>query len=90
MVPPVPQYLNWSEEAITWDRNDHPELMPNPGGYALVLEPMLISTKRACTFSRVLIDGGSSINILYRDTLGKFIYEVLCCTRCHLKWLRSP
>ena len=45
--------------------------MPNPGGYALVLEPMLISPKRACTFSRVLIDGGSSINILYRDTLEK-------------------
>ena len=71
MVPPVPQYLNWSEEAITWDRSDHPEVMPNPGGYALVLEPMLISPKRACTFSHVLTDGGSSINILYRDTLGK-------------------
>ena len=45
--------------------------MPNPGGYALVLVPMLISPKRACIFSRVLIDEGSSINILYRDTLGK-------------------
>ena len=45
--------------------------MHNPGGYALVLEPMLISPKRACTFSHVLIDGGSSINILYRDTLEK-------------------
>ena len=26
MVPPVPQYLNWSEEAITWDRSDHSKL----------------------------------------------------------------
>ena len=45
--------------------------MSNSGGYALVLEPMIISPKRACTFSLVLIDGGSSINILYRDTLEK-------------------
>ena len=60
VVPPVPQYLNWSQEPITWDRRDHPELMPNPGGYALVLEPMIISTKRACTFSRVLIDSAAA------------------------------
>ena len=66
-----PQYLNWSEEAITWDRSDHPEVMPNPVSYALVLDPMLISPKCACTFSRILINGGSSINILYHDTLGK-------------------
>ena len=45
--------------------------MPNPGGYALVLESMIISPKLACTFSRVLINSDSIINILYHDTLEK-------------------
>ena len=44
--------------------------MPNPGGDALVLNPTIIA-RRTCKFSRVLIDGGSSINILYRDTMEK-------------------
>jgi hypothetical protein len=45
--------------------------MPNPGGYALVLDPTIIAARRTYKFSRVLIDGGSSINILYRDTMTK-------------------
>ena len=36
-VPDVPQYLNWSEAPITWDREDHPDRVPHPGKYALVV-----------------------------------------------------
>ena len=45
--------------------------MPSPGSYALVLEATLATDRCAARFSRVLIDDGSSINILYRDTLEK-------------------
>ena len=45
--------------------------MPNPGSYALVLDPTFASQRLTCWFSRVLVDGGSSINILYLDTLLK-------------------
>ena len=45
--------------------------MPSPGSYALVLDATLATERRAARFSRVLIDGGSSINILYRDTMEK-------------------
>ena len=45
--------------------------MPSPGSYALVLDVTLATERRASRFSRVLIDGGSSINILYRDTMEK-------------------
>ena len=44
--------------------------MPCPGGYALILNPTIVA-RRTCKFSRVLINGGSSINILYRDTMTK-------------------
>ncbi|KAM3333913.1 hypothetical protein ACQJBY_028775 [Aegilops geniculata] len=49
--------------------------MPNPGGCALVLNPTIVASRRTCKFSRVLIDGGSSINILYRDTMTKLGLE---------------
>ena len=46
--------------------------MPNPGGYSLLLDPTFVTEQEfAVTFSRVLIDGGSSINILYKDTADK-------------------
>ncbi|KAI4980443.1 hypothetical protein ZWY2020_020928 [Hordeum vulgare] len=46
-------------------------MMPNPGAYALVLDPAIASEKLTCQFSRVLVNGGCSINILYCDTLLK-------------------
>ncbi|KAI5000376.1 hypothetical protein ZWY2020_004965 [Hordeum vulgare] len=45
--------------------------MPNPGPYALVLDPTFASKRLTCRFSLVLVDGGSNINILYLDTLLK-------------------
>ena len=83
-MPPVPQYMHWSEKPISWSWEDHPDIMPTPGGYALVLDPTFVSSKMAVTFSRVLIDGGSSINILYRDTARK-----LGITESHLQPSRT-
>jgi hypothetical protein len=66
-----PQYMHWSEASITWGREDHPPLMPRPGGYALVLNPIVFSETHTYRFSCVLIDGGSSINLLYRTSMEK-------------------
>ena len=64
-------FMHWSEKPISWSQADHPEVMPSPGSYAMVLDVTLAMERRAARFSRVLIDGGSSINILYRDTMDK-------------------
>jgi hypothetical protein len=60
-----PSFLNWSEDAITFNREDHPNRIPNLGQYPLVVDPVIGNTR----FSKVLMDGGSSLNILYAHTL---------------------
>ena len=64
-VPDVAQYLDWSEAPITWDREDHPERVPHPIKYALVIDPIVDDFR----LIKVLMDGGSSLNILYEDTV---------------------
>ena len=71
MASGTPEFMHWSKKAISWSRADHPEVMPSPGSYALVLDATFATNRRAARFSRVLIDGGSSINILYKDTMEK-------------------
>jgi hypothetical protein len=71
VMPAEPQSMHWSEAAITWGREDHPRLMPSPGEYTLVLDPIMCSHTHICRFSRVLIDGGSSINLLYQSSMEK-------------------
>jgi hypothetical protein len=56
---------------MTWGHEDHPPLMPRPGGNALVLDLIVFSETHTCRFSRVLIDGGNSINLLYRTSMEK-------------------
>jgi hypothetical protein len=58
-------FLNWSADAITFGREDHPNRIPNPGQYLLVVDPVIGNSR----FSKVLMDGGSSLNILYVHTL---------------------
>ena len=64
-APAVPQYLKWSERPISFDRTDHPDYIPEPGKFPLVVDPLFRTTR----LRRVLMDGGSGINILYAKTL---------------------
>jgi hypothetical protein len=66
-----PQYMHWFDASITWGREYHLPLMPRPGGYALVLDAIVFSETHTCRFSRMLIDGGSSINLLYHTSMEK-------------------
>jgi len=61
----VPQYLSWSSTPITFDREDHPDNVVAPGIYPLVVDPIIVNTR----LSKVLMDGGSSLNIIYLETL---------------------
>ena len=67
----APEFMHWSEKPVSWSRADHLEVMPSPGSYALVLDATVATERRATLFCRILIDGGSSINILYHDTMEK-------------------
>jgi hypothetical protein len=57
----TPLFLDWSEVAITFDHDDHPDYVPNPGVYPLVVDPIIANTR----LTKVLRDGGNSLNIIY-------------------------
>ena len=68
MSPPAtPEYLNVSETPITFSRVDHPLVVPRPGHSALVLEAQI----GGFNMTRVFMDGGSGINIIFADSLRK-------------------
>jgi hypothetical protein len=62
-----PSYLKWPEVLITFNRKDHPDNVPQPGSYPLVVAPLFKSIR----IHKVLMDGGSGINVLYASTLDK-------------------
>ncbi|KAK1695161.1 hypothetical protein QYE76_011858 [Lolium multiflorum] len=63
-VPAVPQYIKWSEKPCTFDRTDHPTIIPKEC-YALAVSPRI----DGYDFSKCLMDGGASLNIMYLETL---------------------
>ena len=50
---------------IIFDQDYHAVSIPRPGSYPLVGDPVVSNMR----LSKVLMDGGSSLNILYIDTL---------------------
>ncbi|KAK1610654.1 hypothetical protein QYE76_034327 [Lolium multiflorum] len=56
--------VRWSETPCTFDRKDHPTVIPKEC-YALVVSPRI----DGYDFSKCLMDGGASLNIMYLETL---------------------
>ena len=61
----IPSFLSWSESSITLDQRDHPSHVARPGRYPLIVDPII----RKKHLTKVLMDGGSGLNILYVNTL---------------------
>jgi hypothetical protein len=72
----TPLFLDWSKMAITFDRDDHPDYIPNPGVYPLIIDPIIANMG----LTKVLKDGGNNINIIYAQTL-----DLLGIKRMHLR-----
>jgi hypothetical protein len=62
----TPVYLDWSDKPITFDQGDHPDCVPSLGRYPLVVDPVIGNAR----LTKVLMDGGISLNIIYTETLG--------------------
>jgi hypothetical protein len=62
----APVYLDWSDKPITFDQGNHPDCVPSLGRYPLVVDPVIGNAR----LTKVLMDGGSSLNIIYAETLG--------------------
>ena len=60
----IPRKLKWASTPIIFDQDDHPASIPRLGSYPLVVDPVVSNMR----LSKVLMDG-SSLNILYIDTL---------------------
>src|SRR3954462_14533338 len=67
----VPEYLRGSETEITFSRDDHPPVVPRPGHVALVLEARIGNYD----MSRVFMDGGSGINIIFTRILDDMLIQ---------------
>ena len=55
----------WSHREISFNRKDQWAAIPEPGRFPPILDPYMNSVK----FERVLVDGGSSIDILFCNSL---------------------
>jgi hypothetical protein len=63
--PGIPRYLNWSQYLIQFSREDQWTGVGNVGLYPLVLDP----TIAGMTITKVLIDGGARLNIIFSEIL---------------------
>jgi hypothetical protein len=66
-----PRPLRWSEFPITFSRKEHWVHIPDPGTYPLVVNPIV----NRAFLPKTLIDGGSSLNIIFTDTLSEMEFD---------------
>jgi hypothetical protein len=70
--PAVPTPLRWSEVPITFSRTDQWTSFSEPGHFPLVLKPVVVGSR----LNKVLIDGGSRLNVLFTKTLKKMKLDI--------------
>jgi hypothetical protein len=70
--PAVPTPLRWSEVPITFSRVDQWTSFSEPGRFLLVLKPVVAGSR----LNKVLIDGGSGLNVLFTKTLKKMKLDI--------------
>jgi hypothetical protein len=71
--PATPKYLNWSQYPIQFSKEDQWTSVENIGHYPLVLDPTIADM----TVTKVLIDGGARLNIIFLETLRKMGLEFI-------------
>lgn len=62
-APMIPVYLRWLERSITFGTDDHLDHIVEAGRFPLVASAVVEGVR----MTRVLMDGGNSINIIYKD-----------------------
>jgi hypothetical protein len=70
--PAVPTPLRWSEVPITFSRADQWTSFSEPGWLPLVLKLVVAGSR----LNKVLIDGGSGLNVLFTKTLKKMKLDI--------------
>jgi hypothetical protein len=74
----VPEYLRWSESPITFYWMDHPDSIPKPGRFPLIVDPLVRMTR----LTKALMDWGSGLNLVYLETFEGMglIHDQLQCS----------
>jgi hypothetical protein len=70
--PTVPTPLRWSEVPITFSRVDQWTSFSEIGRFPLILKPVVAGSR----LNKVLIDGGSRLNVLFTKTLKKIKLDI--------------
>jgi hypothetical protein len=73
-----PRPLRWSQFPITFSRKDHWVHILDPGTYPLVVNPIV----NGAFLPKTLIDGGSSLNIIFTETLCKMEFDFSKMNAC--------
>jgi hypothetical protein len=70
--PAVPTPLKWLEVPITFSHANKWTSFSEPGRFPFVLKPVVVRSK----LNKVLIDGGSGLNVLFTKTLKKMKLDI--------------